>query len=298
MLSSGMAVGLPDTGLAPRPARLKVWRGEAAEAGVAEWADPPAERAYEWAMRETWRRYSSRHRAGDLVPFTLAWFDYLREKRYVRHAAWLPKQFELAKHKGERVLVHGSGLGTDAVRFAEHGANVISCTPHEDEKEAIRRNIELHGLKAAVHACPPTSLPAISETIDIVVLSFFDGLTHPLPAVLDEVFRVLRPGGKLIAVLPSRYGADYWRRNIFFWERWTRPRSAAAGQFTFTRTEIRRRLMDFDVRRITKRHLRRSDLPGYARWIYFPLLERVLGRCLLAKAVKPIRLPEILTQAA
>src|SRR4051794_30880571 len=108
---------------------LRVWRGPEMEPAHETEIDPfrdsdPAglrTRAHELAMRETWRRFSSRHRQTDLEPFSRDWYAYLDAKRYIRHASWMPRILEFAKHRGERVLLYGTGLGTDAIQYARNG---------------------------------------------------------------------------------------------------------------------------------------------------------------------------------
>jgi hypothetical protein len=39
---------------------------------------------------------------------------------------------------------------------------------------------------------------------------------------------------------------------------------------------------------VTKRHLRRSEVPHLWRWLPHALLERLLGRLLIIKAFKPL----------
>ena len=263
-----------------RSSHLRVWRNSDREPARELDSDPlaglePAERrarADELAMRETWRRFSSRHRTTDLEPFSREWFEFIDSRRYLRHASWIPRLFEFAKHPGERVLVYGDGLATDAVRYAANGAKVAVCAPSRDELHWSRINFALRELPATFHACAPDAFPSISETVDIVAIGCFEHLSAPSDDLFDEAWRVLRPGGKLIAAVPARRESGI-------------------------RAAILRKGLDrFEIRRLGKRHLRRSDLPGYLRWAYFPVLEHLLGRVYVVKAIKPIRAALTLVQ--
>lgn len=55
-------------------------------------------------------------------------------------------------------------------------------------------------------------LPLADGSVDTVVASMVLMVASPLPAVLDEVRRVLRPGGRLVATLPARgpLPAGHW----------------------------------------------------------------------------------------
>src|SRR5206468_10812888 len=57
-------------------------------------------------------------------PHTLEWFLEVEEDRYKQYAPWMPEVMEFDKHRGERVLVIGAGIGTDLSQFAKHGAIV------------------------------------------------------------------------------------------------------------------------------------------------------------------------------
>ncbi|QVL33629.1 class I SAM-dependent methyltransferase [Telmatocola sphagniphila] len=246
--------------------------------------------AYELAMSETWRRFSNRHRKSDLEPFSLPWFDSVNEKRYIRHASWIPRLFEFARHKGERVLLYGTGLGSDAIQYAKNGAKLTVCSTDKVHLHWTRKNLDLHKLSATMQFCRPTELAIASDSVDIVTLSFFNEVPEPLAHILDEAWRVLRPGGKIIAVVPARYGAGFWRKVLCFWESWFKSsRNSPKANPTYRGTDLKKSLENFEVRRITKRHLRRSDMPSFLRWAYFPVLERLFGQIFVIKAIKPIR---------
>ena len=81
-------------------------------------------------------------------------------------------------------------------------------------------------------------------------------------ALIDELFRVLKGGGKVIGLFPAKYDAGFWRD-------WLYPphhlyRRHHAGPTTAPKTtgrDLRAALAQFIEHRTTKRHLRRSELP-------------------------------------
>ena len=97
----------------------------------------------------------------------------------------------------------------------------------------VRLNFELHGLPARFLHAPPHRLPLAAASVDVVCL---DGLLHELDRpgdVLDEVYRVLRPGGKVIAVAPAKYGSAYWKDALFPWRRWFRCGVCSTGGYRY-----------------------------------------------------------------
>jgi SAM-dependent methyltransferase len=237
---------------------------------------------------------ASRHknkRDDEGEPYTLQWFLNIENHRHRRHARWIPRLLEFAKHQGETLLGLGHGLGTDWIQYARNGAAVMVCSSCTSQLELIRRNFQLRGLEGRFLHATPTSLPLESSSIDVACIS---GLLQDVDApqrVVEEVFRVLKPGGKVIAVTPSKYDVDYWRGLFFFWDRWLGQRGrrkSDAGERRFTSRKLRRLFQRFEIHRISKRQLRRSELPHLWRLWPLPLLERVMGRVLVLKAFKPI----------
>ena len=60
----------------------------------------------------------------------------------------------------------------------------------------------------------------MARSIDVVCIQ---GLLHEVERpdlVIDEVYRVLRPGGKVIAVAPAKMDAKFWQDRFFPWRRW------------------------------------------------------------------------------
>ena len=55
--------------------------------------------------------------------------------------------------------------------------------------------------------------------------------SRPDPAALvEEVYRVLKPGGKVLALTPARYGVDYWTACCFPWRGLVSPKGDGAGR--------------------------------------------------------------------
>lgn len=220
-------------------------------------------------------------------PFTLQWFLEAESVRYGRHGKWLPRLLEFGKHSGECLLGLGDGLGADWVQYARCGAVVTACSASEDTLALVRRNFELRGLAGQFIAADPARLPQESASIDVACVS---NLLHTAPdpaALVEEIYRVLKPGGKVLALTPARYGVDYWSACCFPWRGWFRRR-ATPPTGGFSRCGLRRLFVRFTEHRVYKRHLRRSDTPHLLRWMPPPLLERLMGRFLILKAFKPL----------
>jgi ubiquinone/menaquinone biosynthesis C-methylase UbiE len=224
-----------------------------------------------------------------LEPLSLQWFLAVEGARHGQSSGWLPRLLELEKHSGEIVLGLGPGLGTDWVQYARHGAKVFVCCPSAEHLALVRKNFEVRGLSAATYAhAGPSALPFEPASVDMACLS---GALHEAAcpqAVVDEVYRVLKPGGKVLALAPARYDIDFWWRCCFPWH----ARAAAAPEDgpaqRFSARSLRRLFCRFNESRVYKRQLRRREVPHLWRWAPLPLLERLMGRHLVFKGFKPL----------
>jgi SAM-dependent methyltransferase len=226
----------------------------------------------------------------ELEPFSRAWFEELELKRYARHGAWLPRILEFSRHSGESLVMLGPGLGSDALQYLRHGTRVTVCVTPEEHPDLIRRNFDFRAAAAElVPIADGHSLPFSRSTFD---LAYFNALHAPppdIPSTVAELYRVLKPGGKIFALFPARYDAGYWQDFVFPLQRWywRRPPDPTSGTKQTARG-LRGLFGRFVEARVSKRHLRRSELPH--AWRLFPLsvLERIIGRVLVLRAFKPL----------
>ena len=224
-------------------------------------------------------------------PYSLQWFLNIENQRHSKQGRWIPRLLEFAKHSGENLLGLGHGLGTDWAQYARNGAKVIVCSPTGSQLELVRRNFELRGLEGRFINAHADQLPLESASIDVACISSLShGINDP-HAVVEEVHRVLKPGGKVLAVTPARYDIDFWFYLAFPWYRWIRrdPRLGNVKKSErFAGRELKQLFGRFIEHRIQKRQLRRSEVPHVWRWLPLPLLARLMGRVLVLKAFKPL----------
>ena len=272
------------------PRKLQLWEGwrpslVAPSARAAAPAVPPLADAFAARLFAAEALHPGRTPREGVEPFSLQWYLDAEAVRYGRHGRWLPRLLEFGKHSGETLLGLGDGLGADWVQYARCGAQVTACCASADAAAVVQRNFELRGLRGRFLSADPARLPLEPASIDVVCVNH---LLHTAPdpaALVAEVYRVLKPGGKVLAVTPARHDVDFWARCCLPWRGWFRKPAPAGG---FSRRGLRRLFAGFTEHRIHKRHLRRSETPHLFRWLPLPVLQRLMGRCLILKAFKPL----------
>lgn len=121
--------------------------------------------------------------------------------------------FENAANK--KVLEIGVGLGADHQRFAEAGADLhgIDLTPRAIENTSQR--FRLFGLQSQLQVADAEKLPFENNSYDIV---YSWGVIHhspDTPKAVDEIHRVLKPGGEARIMIYHTYsfvGYMLWMR--------------------------------------------------------------------------------------
>jgi len=117
--------------------------------------------------------------------------------------------YNLEEAAGKQVLDVGCGNGYVTCQFAGAGANVVAVDLTEKAVELTRARLTQLGLTAEVKQADAEALPFKDETFDTVV-SF--GVIHHTPdteKAVEELHRVLKPGGQLQLMLYHRNSFAY-----------------------------------------------------------------------------------------
>jgi SAM-dependent methyltransferase len=102
---------------------------------------------------------------------------------------------DFAASRDRDVLEIGVGLGADHQRFAEAGARLVGVDLTERAVAHTRQRLAAFGLNSRLQTADAENLPFESDSFDIV---YSWGVLHHSPdtaRAVDEVWRVLRPGG-------------------------------------------------------------------------------------------------------
>lgn len=186
---------------------------------------------------------------------------YRRFREHRDRVHWhLPLMMPFAAARGERVLEIGTGNGADAVRFAQHGAHYTGVDLTQTALDATRRHFEVLGLRGTFQRENAEALSLPDGSFDRV---YSYGVLHHTPntqAAIDEVWRVLRPGGEAIVMLYHRHSFNYVVRIMTYMRlralatilaragRWARDRRAGTGGMLGVRGNEDRRVWDIHYR--------------------------------------------------
>jgi SAM-dependent methyltransferase len=96
---------------------------------------------------------------------------------------------------GKDLLEIGVGLGSDHERFAAAGARMNGVDLTARAIEHTRTRLHARGLKSDLQAADAEALPFADASFDIVYSWGVLHHTPNTPKAIDEVWRVLRPGG-------------------------------------------------------------------------------------------------------
>lgn len=117
--------------------------------------------------------------------------------------------------RGKKVLEIGVGLGADHAPFAEGGAVLSGIDLTERAIEHTRRRLEMFGFQSRLAVGDAEQLDYPDASFDNV---YSWGVLHhspDTPRAVEEVFRVLKPGGKAAVMIYHKWslvGIMLWTR--------------------------------------------------------------------------------------
>ena len=138
-------------------------------------------------------------------------YDKFREQRY--RTEWhIPLLVPFRDTRGKKVLEIGTGNGADGVMFALNGADYTGVDLTDTALQATRRHFEVQGLTGSFQREDAESLSFPDKSFDLI---YSHGVLHHTPntqRAIDEVWRVLKPGGQAIVMLYHKHSFNYFIR--------------------------------------------------------------------------------------
>jgi ubiquinone/menaquinone biosynthesis C-methylase UbiE len=142
---------------------------------------------------------------GDVAPWGSEEF-FARVKSQHDHVySYANRLLNLSGVQGQSLLELGCGIGLDTVEFARHGAIVTALDLSPTCVHLARRLLGYHKLEARLTLSNAEHLPYASNRFDVVVARGLLMFTPSDSKVVEEIFRVLKPGGKTQVLLHNRF---------------------------------------------------------------------------------------------
>jgi len=141
---------------------------------------------------------------GGITPGTLGWYEAVEEHRY-RVEPFIHSIAQFTRYHGKMLLEVGVGAGTDHLQWARAGAICNGVDLTAAAIETTRRRFALYGLRTELKHIDAEKLPYPDATFDVVYSwGVIHHSEHP-QAILAEIHRVLKPGGRLIGMMYGRH---------------------------------------------------------------------------------------------
>lgn len=140
---------------------------------------------------------------------------FFRALRNFAHPGW-PEQapfseiIDFEQVKGKRVLEIGCGAGAHAMLFAQAGADLTAIDLTEQAVDLTRHRFEIFGLAGDIRQGDAEKLEFDTGSFDLV---WSWGVIHhsgDMQRAIDEIYRVLKPGGLAQVMVYHRNSARYW----------------------------------------------------------------------------------------
>lgn len=136
----------------------------------------------------------------DLPEGTPEYFSAIELERYAMEPE-IPRYAQFSRWKGKRVLEVGFGAGSDLMRFARAGADIVGVDLGFKGATLARKRIDLEHASANVMVSNAEQLPFADNAFDLV---YSWGVIHhspDTPATVREIHRVLKPGGQITVMI-------------------------------------------------------------------------------------------------
>ena len=160
-------------------------------------------------VREYWNSHPCGTQFTDVEWGSKEFFDEVERFRYDTQP-FMERIVGFKKFAGKTLLEVGCGLGTDLLEFAKGGAIVTGVDLTPQSIELVKKRFALADIPVDARVSDAEHLPFGDNSFD-VVYSF--GVLHHTPntqQAIDEVYRVLKPGGKIVIMLYHKNSLHVW----------------------------------------------------------------------------------------
>jgi len=156
------------------------------------------------AIKQYWNEHIhdlkiARHPVG-----TEGFFKDLEQYRFEK-LDYLPILVDFSKYNNKQILEIGCGVGIDLIRFARNGAKVTGVDLAEKSIDLAKKNFAFNGVEGDLRVMNGEQLEFDDNSFDVVYAHGVIQYTACDEKMIDEIFRVLKPGGEAIMMVYNKF---------------------------------------------------------------------------------------------
>jgi ubiquinone/menaquinone biosynthesis C-methylase UbiE len=157
-------------------------------------------------VQQYWDEYPCGIQVSDKEFGSREFFDEIKNKFDRTYAAYAHSDnlLRFRERKGKSVLEIGCGIGIDAAEFARHGAQVTTLDLSPKNIELAKKYFAYNNLQGNLLVGNAEAMEFGDDTFDVVVAIGVFIYTPDTQKAIDEVFRVVKPGGEVICMFWNR----------------------------------------------------------------------------------------------
>jgi SAM-dependent methyltransferase len=156
------------------------------------------------AIRAYWNEHIHDLEIAEHPVGTKEFFQELDAYRFEK-LDYLPRVVDFSGYRGKRLLEVGCGVGLDLVRFARHGAIVTGVDLAEVSIDLAKKNFAFHRVTGDLRVMDGEQLEFDDDSFDVVYAHGVLQYTGDMQCMIEEIKRVLKPGGQAILMVYNRF---------------------------------------------------------------------------------------------
>lgn len=158
-------------------------------------------------VREYWEKEpcgTGTNISGNSMEGTPEWYRSIEEHRY-KVEPFIHSVAQFTRHRGKKILEVGVGAGTDHLQWARAGAECYGVDLTEAAIRTTENHLRIHNLSSNLARMDAEALPFDDDSFDLVYSWGVIHHTDRPEKIIDEIRRVLRPGGVFIGMMYGRH---------------------------------------------------------------------------------------------
>ncbi|HEV2916656.1 MAG TPA: class I SAM-dependent methyltransferase [Candidatus Babeliales bacterium] len=266
-------------------------------------------------VKQFWNHRPCNIRHSNKEVGTCAYFDEVEQRKYFVEPH-IPLFAQFAQWKDKHVLEIGCGIGTEAINFARHGANLTIIELSEESLNLTKKRFDVYGLKANFILGNAEELDTLIPQGKKFNLIWSFGVIHHSPnpeKILQKCNKLLADDGELRIMVYAKLSYKVFNimQETDTWDfaaldtliaLYSEAQTGCPITYAYTIEGAKRLFKDFDIVDIYKTHIFCWDIPSYIAYRYekascfqhisdefFKELESELGWHILIRAKKKIQ---------